>query len=405
MIVSLSYDLSSISYSEILSALAKHSFAKPRHHIRNVMHRTRTPILFSLMLLFSLAAYGQSGRNQPKPTPTPEDHPEKVVSEEIKLNVLAFDPEGKFFGDVKAEDLVITEDNILHQPSSVRRIPANVVIVMDTGGEMRQVKSLDQTRKTAKAVVSALAAGDSVAVIQYSDKAEVLLEWTTDKQQALDAIAKKSKFGRRSVFVRALDLANEFLTKSQLENKHIVLISDGTDSIATPDEKNAAMRRLLATDINVHVISYTGMEIADVKPRASGIMRTPPPKAMPDEVAAGLPPGVRESARPPVKVSINTDRAFIRKMKSRKADLEDSEKQLGALSENTNGEFVVPYTIEEMIEKSGLVARMIDSGYVVTYVPKRPLDEVRGTEERTIDVTSKRPGLIIQAKRKLIVTN
>lgn len=369
------------------------------------MYRTSTPILFSLMLLFSLAAYAQSGRNQVKPTPTPDDQPEKVVSEEIKLNVLAFDPEGKFFGGVKTEDLVITEDNILHQPSSVRRIPANVVIVMDTGGEMRQVKSLDQTRKTAKAVVAALAEGDSVAVIQYSDKAEVLLEWTTDKQQALDAIGKKSKFGRRSVFVRALDLANEFLTKSQLENKHIVLISDGTDSTSTPDEKNAAMRRILATDINVHVISYTGMEIADVKPRASTIMKTPPPQAMPDHVKAGLPPGVREHASPSIKVSMSTDRAFIRLMKSRKADLEDSEKQLGTLSENTNGEFVVPYTIEEMIEKSALVARMIDSGYVVTYVPKRPLGEVEGTQERTIDVTSKRPGLIIQAKRKLLVKN
>ena len=61
---------------------------------------------------------------------------------------------------------MITEDNILHQPSSVRRIPANVVIVMDTGGEMRQIKSLDQTRKTAKAVVGALRDGDSMAADQ-----------------------------------------------------------------------------------------------------------------------------------------------------------------------------------------------------------------------------------------------
>lgn len=362
-------------------------------------------LLLFVMAVFSVPALAQSGRIQPpKPTPTPEDTV-KVVTEEIKLNVLAFNAEGKFFRDVKAEDLVITEDNILHQPSSVRRIPANVVIVMDTGGEMRQIKSLDQTRKTAKAVVGALREGDSVALIQYSDKAEIVAEWTTDKAQILNMIGKKTTFGRRSVFVRALALAADFLSKNPLENKHIVLITDGTDSLAGTNEKEAAMRKILATDINVHVISYTRMEITDIEPRTKSIAKSPPPKAMPDEITATLPGAVRDTANAPIRIGINTDRAFKRKMKSRKADLEDSEKQLGRLSEDTNGEFVVPETLDEMIEKSALVAQMIDSGYVVTYIPKRPLNEVRGTQERNIDVTSKRPGLLVQAKRKLIVSN
>ena len=362
-------------------------------------------LLIAAFSLLSVPALAQSRRvPPPKPTPTPEDTV-KVVTEEIKLNVLAFNGEGKFFSDVKPDDLVINEDNILHQPSSVRRIPANVVIVMDTGGEMRAVKSLDQTRKTAKAVVAALRDGDQIAVIQYSDKAEVLAEWTTDKTQILSMIGKKTTFGRRSVFVKALALASDFLAKNPLENKHIVLITDGTDTNVGFAEKEAAMKKLLSTDINVHVISYTRMEVADIDPRTKGIMRTPPPKAMPDEVAAGLPNGVRDVANAPIKIAVNTDRAFIKKMKSRKADLEDSEKQMEALSENTNGEFILPDTFEEMLEKSALVAQMIDSGYVVTYIPKRPLSEVSGTQERKIEVTSKRPGLLVQAKRKLIISN
>jgi len=46
---------------------------------------------------------------------------------------------------------------------------------------------------------------------------------------------------------------------------------------------------------------------------------------------------------------------------------------------------------------------MIDSSYVVTYTPKIPVDET-GTE-RNILVTSKRPGLVVEARRKLIVGN
>ena len=57
------------------------------------------------------------------PTPTPkEDETVRVFTEEVKLNVLAFDENGNFFRGVTANDLVITENNILHQPGSVRRL-------------------------------------------------------------------------------------------------------------------------------------------------------------------------------------------------------------------------------------------------------------------------------------------
>lgn len=357
-----------------------------------------------LTVLFILAnsAEAQSRRVAPAPTPTPDT--ERVATEEIKLNVLAFDENGNFFPNVTAHDLVITENNILHQPSSVRRIPANVLIVLDTGGEMRAVKSLDQTRKTAAAVVNSLRRGDSIAIMDYSDKARIVSEWTNDKAQALAAI-KRTNFGRRDAFVDALNTARDFLTRNPLENKHLVLITDGTDSLTNSSAKFDAMQRLLATDISVHVISYTAMEGTDIEPRAKGISKTPPPKALPDEVIAQLPNGPRQAAQmPKVGPTINLDRAMMRKLKERKADLEASQEQLDKLAENTNGEFILPVSTDEMVEKAPLVAKMIDASYAVTYIPKIPLFERKGTVERNIEVTSKRPGLVIQARRKLVIS-
>ncbi len=357
-----------------------------------------------VVVFFSLAvsSYAQSGR--PTTPPPKDDDTEKVFTEEIKLNVLAFNDEGKFAPDVKKEDLVITENNILHQASSIRRIPANVLIVMDTGGEMRQIKSINQTRETAKNIVEALKKGDSVAVLQYHDKAEIIAEWTNDKAAVLNILDKKTNFGKRSVFVNALNLATDFLQKNPVDNKHLILITDGTDSFATQAEKAAAMRKLLSTDINVHVISYTKMETTAIEPRTKGISNSPPPKAMPPEIAATLPNGVRDLANAPkIGPTINLDRAMLKKLRERKQDLVISEKALSDLAENTNGEFILPETKEEMLEKSALVARIIDSSYVVTYVPKRALSEARTSEERNIEVSSKRSGLQVQAKRKLIV--
>jgi VWFA-related protein len=301
---------------------------------------------------------------------------------------------------VKESDLVITENNILHQPTSVRRLPATVVILMDTGGELRQVKSLDQTRRTARALLAALRPEDSVAVIQYADTTEIVAEWTTDKSEVSRAIGR-TKFGRRSVFVDALNLATDFLLKNPQENKHLVLITDGTDSSGNDSRKRDAIRRLLSTQISVHVLSYARMEAEDISPRTKMITNSPPPKAMPDEVAAQLPNGVRDVATAPKAKTINLDRTLLRKLKVRKADLENSEKQLEDLAENTNGTAVIPDNLDEMVEQTALIAKMIDASYVLTYIPKIPIGESGSPGERNIQVTSKRAGLQVQARRKV----
>ena len=370
--------------------------------------RSRSALIATVLFICFcgvIAAGGQSRRIAPTATPTPKDDTERINTEEIKLNVLAFDERGAFFPDVNSNDLVITENNVLHQPSSVRRIPANVLIVMDTGGEMRSVKGLDQTRKVARAVVGSLRNGDSIALLQYSDKAEIAQEWTSDKEQVLTAI-NRTKFGRRDDFVGALRLARDFLVKNPADNRHLVLITDGTDSASGSSAKFDALQSLLTTDISVHVISYTSMEATDIEPRTKTVSKTPPPKALPDEVVAGLPNGVRDAAQAPkVGPTINLDKTLLRKLKARKADLENSQEQLEKVAEATNGEFILPDTIDEMVNNAPLVAKMIDSAYVVTYIPKIPVNDRKGIVERNIEVTSKRDGLVVQAKRKLVIDN
>ena len=358
----------------------------------------------TLALIFSLAGFAdaQSGRVQPTPSPTPDDLV-RVVTEEIKLNVLAFNERDAFFPGVVAGDLVITDDNILHQPTSVRRLPANVLIVMDTGGEMRSVKTLDWTRKVARSVIDSLRPEDSIALMQYAEKAEIVAEWTTDRT-AINNAVKRTNFGRRSAFVDALRLATGFFTKSGLENKQLVLITDGTDTTVSIAKVGEELKKLLATDISVHVLSYTSMESGDIAPRTSMISNTPPRSAMPDMVKDQLPKGGPQEAakQPKIGPTINLDRTLIKKIKARKEDLEASQIQLEHIASDTNGEFILPESTDEMVAKAAIVARMIDSSYVVTYTPKNPVIETRGTAERNIEVTSKRPGLIVQARRKLV---
>ena len=255
------------------------------------------------------------------------------------------------------------------------------------------------TREAAKALIESLQPDDTVALMEYNDSAKILAEWTNDKAQLLAAL-KNLNLGRRSQFVEALNLAVKFFDKSNLENRHLVLITDGLDSTSDDAERRKAIKNLQATDINVHIMSYTKMEQAVVGQRMKSVKGGGTQRK-------ALPPG----ADPPVNgttttypvMTINLDRAMVRKIRERGENLTRSEKALTELSENTNGLLLLPVSRDEMIAKTEVIARNIDAGYVLTYIPKRALSEVRKTEERNIEVTSRRAGLEVLAKRKLIV--
>ncbi len=357
--------------------------------------------MWVLPAVLALTAAGLA--QDPAPTPFDDETPVKVVTEEIKLNVSAFDRFGEFVSGVAEDDLVIMEDGRLHQPVSVRRIPANVLIMLDTGGEFRQVKNISRTRDIALQLVRELDPRNSIAVLEYSDKARILTDWTSNKQKVSDDLIRKLIFGRRSMFSDALNLAARYLSNSELENRHLVIVSDGTDSYWSDERRAAELRTLLGTNINVHVISYTSLEREEVKERAELFRKGGPKKALPEEVAQTLPNGVRDVATTPNSVSVVTDAEFIKTIKEREEALEKAEGFLLKLADDTSGMFILPETPDEMIEKAALIAEVIDSNYVVTYIPKRPLSESKPGEVRVIEVSSKKPGLRVIAKRRLAI--
>jgi len=353
--------------------------------------------VFTGLCLFGLA-HGQSGRVTPRPTPPSDAEIVRIVTEEVKLNVSAFNSAGRFFDGVTIDDLTILEDGVIHQPASVRRVSTSVILILDTGGEDRQAKDFATTRDTAKALILGVSDDTTFAILESSDSVRVISEWTNDKELLLAAIDQNLKFGRRSSFVESMRFALDFFEKSALENRHIIAITDGVDSTSADSERDRAIAAILGTDISFHVVSYTKMEQAVVTERRRSVSSGRPP----------LPPG----ATPPVQGttptstvgSINLDREMIRTINERAERLRNGEKSLATIASSSGGEFILPSTREQMVEEMGYLSRLIDSFYVVTYTPKRPLEGARVGEQREIRVGSRRPGLLVEASRKLVVS-
>lgn len=356
----------------------------------------------SIVVVIGLALFevanGQSGRATPRPTPPPDGETVRVVTEEVKLNVSAFNASGRFFEDVTNDDLVILEDGIIHQPASVRRISSNVLIILDTGGEERHAKDFATTKEVAKELVRRVSDDTAFAVIESNDTVRLLVGWTKDKQELISSIDRKLGFGRRSSFVEAMRFALEFFEKSGVENRHIIAVTDGLDSFDQENNRTSAIASILSTDISVHIVSYTKMEQAVVTDRRRSVSSGRP------TVPPGASPPVQGTTPTSTIASINLDREMLRKINERSERLKVGEKSLAEIAADSGGEFLLPSDRESMIGEMEYLSRLIDSFYVVTYIPKRPLEGSREGERREIRVGSRRPGLLVDSKRTLIVS-
>lgn len=350
---------------------------------------------FIFLLLFIAVGYSQNPTSQP----TPPETDINVVTEEIKLSFSAVNYKGYRSLGLTKDDVVITENGRLHQAESVRQVPANVLFVLDVGNEISYAKRSRTTSETAWKLVKALSDNDSVAVMQYGDKVEMLSDWTKDKVK-LKKVLRPTKlgYGKHSMFHLAMQKAIDFFDKTPLENRHLILITDGVDSLNNPEMKDSITRRLLSSDINVHVISYTILQkqsIQGKKVKSGGSRRSqlPPGAGLPEHLKVPSSGGV----------TINLDREMIRHRKKEIQKLENSEKFLTTLAKDTNGDIFLPETPDEMIENMARLASYIDSQYVLTYIPKNSLENAPDGEIRNIRVTSKKSGVYIQTKRKYVV--
>src|ERR1041385_7472284 len=134
----------------------------------------RTTGLLVITAFFAVAA-AQTSQQPAKPqaSPSPSPSPEesvKVFTEEVRLPVMAFDSYGHYDPTLELDDILVLEDGVAQQLRSVRHIPANVLFILDTGGDSTGLgglsKSTSLTRQVASRLVSQLQDGVSMAVMQ-----------------------------------------------------------------------------------------------------------------------------------------------------------------------------------------------------------------------------------------------
>jgi VWFA-related protein len=364
-------------------------------------------VLGAFVSLGTVVAQQPATTPSPSPSPQSEDQePVKVFTEEVRLPIIAVDQFGNYDPTVEPEEILVLEDGVAQQVRSVRRIPANVVLVLDTGGELSglggQSKSSSLTLAVAQSLLLRMKPGTAVSVMQFNNAVETLQSWTTDRETVAKALKWKVSSGKRSRFSDALAAAARQLADRPEGSRHVVLITDGVDTGGKIDRAEA-IKRLMAARVTVHIISYTEFVRQKKENRPANIRGGQMP-ATSDPIASTdptQPPGTTRS--PSFGLSIRFDPAMKRQRKAYEADVKKSQQSLVTMAEETGGRIFLPKTSEEMIAETVEVAREIGAEYVVSYRPKRPLAEASLGEYRRIEVASRRVGLSLRSRRGYVV--
>ena len=350
----------------------------------------------------------QQALPQPSPTPTSKDQDAvKVFTEEVRLPVVALDAYGRYDPTLVLDDILVLEDGVIQQLRSVSHVPANILFLLDTGGESSGLggvsKSTGLTRQVASQLVVRLQEGASIAVMQSGNAAEMLQPWTTDKPTVLRTLKNKLTSTKRSRISEAMAHASLQLKDRPEGSRHVVMITDGVDSPGGKVDREQAMGKLIAARATVHIISYTEFVRQKSDKKTSGVIAGPRPPSS-DPITATdptLPPGTTRS--PSFGIGIRFDPAMRRRRKAYEDAVKKSQTALKNVADETGGKILLPLNSQEMLAQASEVARAIGAEYVVTYRPKRPLAEASPGEYRRIQVASRRVGLSLQSRRGYVV--
>lgn len=381
--------------------------------------------IFNSVLILSFVA-GVFGQEEVKPAvqPTPPEEPIRISTEEVHLNVTAQGASGRFVPNLTAQDLLIVEEGDPQTITSMKKVPASVLLLLDTGSDLNFAKRISTTRLVAKLFVAGLAREDTLAVMQYYNKVERLSDWTNDFEAVGTILDRKLFSSKWTRFSDALNAAVEMFKSRPLENRHLVLISDGLDNVADAETRRQAIQKVIAANITVHVLSYTGLE-EQAAQKASQRFKLGDGKTRPridpmvwDTIVKGVPGPIGASGAAAVKMAdeirehlrmLNESQAMVifdldrerAKLISQKRDeWHESQLRLQTLAEDTGGLFQAPENTETLFRLALQTANAIDSNYVVTYVPTKTIAGAKGTEpRRKVRVSSHLNGVYIRSRQ------
>jgi VWFA-related protein len=376
------------------------------------MRRLNLLVFICLCLGNCLAQKAPAPASSPTPVqpnvPGAQQESVKVFTEEVVLPVRVTDQQGRFDPTLHKDELLILEDRVPQQIMSARQVPANVLLLISTAGELNPAMKANISKEVAAHFVSRLKTGDQVALLQYGRQVHTIQNWTEDLNAAAHAIQTKLSSNSGANLAEALGEAVDRFAETPAGNRHLVLITDGVDASSDSTESVVRLQpkiaQLLAQAVTVHIVSYAGMGQKTMwKSQPLVEITAYKRKTAADVALEVLKPIGSEWEKPKIRLYVDTDiQMRLRRMEYVKA-MKEGDRWLRQFAFETAGTVFVPPSVKEMLVSVEEIARNVDSQYVVTYKPKRSFASGIEGEYRRVELVPRRVGLVVSSRRGYVV--
>jgi len=312
----------------------------------------------------------------------------RIVTNEVRLPLRAVDSMGRRVADLTAKEVLVIEDGVACQVTSLKREPANVMIVLDLSSPMGVFKSRLEDKETSEKLFEGgnytaiprpiarefteimlrrLTPQNQIAIIQYADRVEMLQDWTSNRDEAISALRYGFRAGLKARFFDALALAAARLQKAPAGRRVLILVTDGLDS-ASVSAKQSAVEQVMATGASIYVISWTEIIIGEAR------------KSVKKKRFS------REVLSPATFKRAGELKQYIEQAGSAAEDLQ-------ALTTESGGEYWRPAVVSEfMLHRPDALLREVDSEYTLTYLSQK--DKI-DRPASIPDIRIARPGLSV----------
>lgn len=176
----------------------------------------------------------------------------------VNVTATVTDERGRFVSGLRREDFAIREDG---QPQRVthfssERVPVSLGIVLDVSGSMSGEKYVAAERALNRFLYDLLAPEDEIFIVAFSDQPDLVSDWTTDRRQLSNALARIRPRGGTALY-DAVAEAVPMAQSGRHKKKAVVVVSDGNDTDSRTD--GASLQALIReTEVLVYAIGIDG---------------------------------------------------------------------------------------------------------------------------------------------------
>ena len=364
------------------------------------------PLLLLVSLLSIQFVHAQSGRvrkteptpngSKAAPSPSPDNSDEIIENrsvpggETVEGDVIRFDTSlvtvpvsvidrsGRYIPTLRRQDFHLFEDGVEQRIAyfATTDQPFTVVLLIDTSGSTHF--RLDEIQSAAISFVDKLKPADSVMVMSFDDRIDVLTQPTTNRDMITRAIRRTRTGGGTRLYD-----AVESVLKKQLASiqgrKAVVLFTDGVDTTSRHGTYHETLREAEEADAPIYSVDY---DTQGTNVFGQGM---PIPGSRGGIVIGGWPfPG---SGRGGGGAG------------SSPGDYRRAVDYLHALSDTTGGRFYSADSIVGIGQAFTWIAEELGRQYSLGYYPKQTVQE---GQRRQIKVRVEQPDLVVKARDSYI---